>query len=70
MEKEICKTFFIAKNNEIIFLDFLDCLKNIQLKENDKFFIWGKRIDYNALKTTLIKKRKMRICSILLPKFL
>ncbi len=37
MEKEICKTFFIAKNNEIIFLDFLDCLKNIQLKENDNF---------------------------------
>ncbi|MCW1559067.1 capsular polysaccharide biosynthesis protein, partial [Campylobacter jejuni] len=34
----------------------LDCLKNIQLKESDKFFIWGKRIDYNALKTTLIKK--------------
>ncbi|EIJ4041045.1 capsular polysaccharide biosynthesis protein [Campylobacter jejuni] len=55
-KRKFVKPFFIAKNNEIIFLDFLDCLKNIQLKENDKFFIWGKRIDYNALKTTLIKK--------------
>lgn len=55
-KRKFAKPFFIAKNNEIIFLDFLDCLKNIQLKENDKFFIWGKRIDYNTLKTTLIKK--------------
>ncbi|EHN6902615.1 capsular polysaccharide biosynthesis protein [Campylobacter jejuni] len=55
-KRKFVKPFFIAKNNEIIFLDFLDCLKNIQLKENDKFFIWGRRIDYNALKTVLIKK--------------
>ncbi|EOC4236676.1 capsular polysaccharide biosynthesis protein [Campylobacter jejuni] len=55
-KRKFVKPFFIAKNNEIIFLDFLDCLKNIQLKENDKFFIWGRRIDYNVLKTTLIKK--------------
>ncbi|HEA8076317.1 TPA: capsular polysaccharide biosynthesis protein [Campylobacter jejuni] len=55
-KRKFVKPFFIAKNNEIIFLDFLDCLKNIQLKEDDKFFIWGKRIDYNTLKSTLIKK--------------
>ncbi|MFK0438806.1 capsular polysaccharide biosynthesis protein, partial [Campylobacter jejuni] len=30
-KRKFVKPFFIAKNNEIIFLDFLDCLKNIQL---------------------------------------
>ncbi|OEW36512.1 MULTISPECIES: capsular polysaccharide biosynthesis protein [Campylobacter] len=67
-KRKFVKPFFIAKNNEIIFLDFLDCLKNIQLKENDKFFIWGKRIDYNALKTTLIKKAQDENLSHFIPK--
>ncbi|WP_038815583.1 capsular polysaccharide biosynthesis protein [Campylobacter jejuni] len=50
------KPFFKAKDNEIIFLNSLKSLARYKLKENDKFFIWGKRIDYNTLKTTLIKK--------------
>ncbi|HBD2747886.1 TPA: capsular polysaccharide biosynthesis protein [Campylobacter jejuni] len=50
------KPFFKAKDNEIIFLNSLKSLVRYKLKENDKFFIWGKRIDYNTLKNTLIKK--------------
>ncbi|EOH0045762.1 capsular polysaccharide biosynthesis protein [Campylobacter jejuni] len=50
------RPFFKAKDNKIIFLNSLKSLARYKLKENDKFFIWGKRIDYNALKTTLIKK--------------
>ncbi len=41
---------------KLFFLNSLKSLARYKLKENDKFFIWGKRIDYNALKTTLIKK--------------
>ncbi|EAC2041850.1 capsular polysaccharide biosynthesis protein [Campylobacter jejuni] len=50
------KPFFKAKDNEIIFLNSLKSLARYKLKENDKFFIWGKKIDYNTLKSTLIKK--------------
>ncbi|GKX85506.1 capsule polysaccharide transporter [Campylobacter jejuni] len=50
------RPFFKAKDNKIIFLNSLKSLARYKLKENDKFLIWGKRIDYNALKTTLIKK--------------
>ncbi|MBX0677196.1 capsular polysaccharide biosynthesis protein [Campylobacter jejuni] len=50
------RPFFKTKDNKIIFLNSLKSLARYKLKENDKFFIWGKRIDYNALKTTLIKK--------------
>ncbi|EIP5773841.1 capsular polysaccharide biosynthesis protein [Campylobacter jejuni] len=55
-KRHFIKPFFKAKDNEIIFLNSLKSLAGYKLKENDKFFIWGKRIDYNALKTTLIKK--------------
>lgn len=56
MEKAFYQAFFKAKDNEIIFLNSIKSLLRYKLKEDDKFFIWGKRIDYNALKTTLIKK--------------
>lgn len=55
-KREFIKPFFIAKNNEIVFLDSLDYLNGIKLKENDKFFIWGKQIDYNIFKNMLIEK--------------
>ncbi|EAL6609293.1 capsular polysaccharide biosynthesis protein [Campylobacter jejuni] len=55
-KRHFIKPFFKAKDNKIIFLNSLKSLARYKLKENDKFFIWGKRIDYNALKTTLIKK--------------
>ncbi|EDP6004850.1 capsular polysaccharide biosynthesis protein [Campylobacter jejuni] len=55
-KRHFIKPFFKAKDNEIIFLNSLKLLSRCKLKENDKFFIWGKRIDCNALKTILIKK--------------
>lgn len=55
-KRHFIKPFFKAKDNEIIFLNSIKSLLRYKLKEDDKFFIWGKRIDYNALKTTLIKK--------------
>ncbi|ECL9532300.1 capsular polysaccharide biosynthesis protein [Campylobacter jejuni] len=55
-KRHFIKPFFNAKDNEIIFLNSLKSLARYKLKEDDKFFIWGKRIDYNTLKTTLIKK--------------
>ncbi|MFB1638713.1 capsular polysaccharide biosynthesis protein [Campylobacter jejuni] len=55
-KRHFIKPFFKAKDNEIIFLNSLKSLARYKLKENDKFFIWGRRIDYNALKSTLIKK--------------
>ncbi|EAI3994151.1 capsular polysaccharide biosynthesis protein [Campylobacter jejuni] len=55
-KRHFIKPFFKAKDNKIIFLNSLKSLARCKLKENDKFFIWGKRIDYNALKTTLVKK--------------
>ncbi|OEW91919.1 capsular polysaccharide biosynthesis protein [Campylobacter jejuni] len=62
------KPFFNAKDNEIIFLNSLKSLAGYKLKENDKFFIWGKKIDYNALKTTLIKKAQDEDLSNFTPK--
>ncbi|HFS5121003.1 TPA: capsular polysaccharide biosynthesis protein [Campylobacter jejuni] len=55
-KRHFIKPFFKAKDNEIIFLNSIKSLVRYKLKENDKFFIWGKRIDYNTLKNTLIKK--------------
>ena len=55
-KRHFIKPFFKAKNNEIVFLNSLKSLDRYKLKESDKFFIWGKRIDYNTLKTTLMKK--------------
>ncbi len=57
MEKVFYQAFFLRpKIIKLFFLNSLKSLARYKLKENDKFFIWGKRIDYNALKTTLIKK--------------
>ncbi|RTJ70582.1 capsular polysaccharide biosynthesis protein [Campylobacter jejuni] len=55
-KRHFIKPFFKAKDNEIIFLNSIKSLVRYKLKEDDKFFIWGKRIDYNILKSTLIKK--------------
>lgn len=55
-KRHFIKPFFKAKDNEIIFLNSIKSLLRYKLKEDDKFFIWGKRIDYNTLKSTLIKK--------------
>ncbi|MBC5857891.1 capsular polysaccharide biosynthesis protein [Campylobacter jejuni] len=55
-KRHFIKPFFKAKDNGIIFLNSLKSLDRYKFKENDKFFIWGKKIDYNTLKTTLIKK--------------
>ena len=55
-KRNFIQPFFKAKNNEIVFLNSLKSLDRYKLKESDKFFIWGKRIDYNTLKTTLMKK--------------
>ncbi|MBK1973910.1 capsular polysaccharide biosynthesis protein [Campylobacter sp. TTU-622] len=67
-KRNFIKPFFVAKNNEIIFLDLLDCLKNIKLKENDKFFIWGKQIDCNILKKNLTKKAQDENLQNFIPK--
>ncbi len=55
-KRHFIKPFFKAKDNKIIFLNSIKSLLRYKLKEDDKFFIWGKRIDYNTLKSTLIKK--------------
>ncbi|EAJ6945608.1 capsular polysaccharide biosynthesis protein [Campylobacter jejuni] len=67
-KRHFIKPFFNAKDNEIIFLNSLKSLAGYKLKENDKFFIWGKRIDYNTLKTTLIKKAQDEDLSNFTPK--
>ncbi|MFQ6342732.1 capsular polysaccharide biosynthesis protein [Campylobacter sp. VTCC 70190] len=67
-KRHFIKPFFKAKNNEIIFLNSLKALAKYKLRENDKFFIWGKRIDYNALKSTLIKKAQVENLSHFVPK--
>lgn len=50
-KRHFIKPFFKAKDNEIIFLNSLKSLAKYKLKENDKFFIWGKKYDENTLKT-------------------
>ncbi|WHN18040.1 capsular polysaccharide biosynthesis protein [Campylobacter jejuni] len=67
-KRHFIKPFFKAKDNEIIFLNSLKSLARYKLKESDKFFIWGRRIDYNALKTTLIKKAQDENLSYFTPK--
>lgn len=57
MEKAFYQAFLRLKIMKL-FLNSLKSLARYKLKENDKFFIWGKRIDYNALKTTLIKSAR------------
>ncbi|TEY03986.1 capsular polysaccharide biosynthesis protein [Campylobacter sp. US33a] len=57
-KRSFIKPFFKAKDNKIIFLNSLKNLKKYKLQINDKFFIWGKRIDFDTLKNTLILKAK------------
>ncbi|EKR5783197.1 capsular polysaccharide biosynthesis protein [Campylobacter jejuni] len=67
-KRHFIKPFFNAKDNKIIFLNSLKSLAGYKLKENDKFFIWGKRIDYNTLKSTLVKKAQDEDLSNFTPK--
>ncbi|EAH9368132.1 capsular polysaccharide biosynthesis protein [Campylobacter jejuni] len=67
-KRHFIKPFFNAKDNEMIFLNSLKSLAGYKLKENDKFFIWGKRIDYNTLKSTLVKKAQDEDLSNFTPK--
>ena len=67
-KRHFIKPFFNAKDNEIIFLNSFKSLAGYKLKENDKFFIWGKRIDYNTLKSTLVKKAQDEDLSNFTPK--
>ncbi|EAI4099261.1 capsular polysaccharide biosynthesis protein [Campylobacter jejuni] len=57
-KRHFIKPFFKAKDNEIIFLNSLKSLARYKLKENDKFFIWGKKYDENTLKNLLLIKAK------------
>ncbi|EDP5497988.1 capsular polysaccharide biosynthesis protein [Campylobacter jejuni] len=57
-KRHFIKPFFKAKDNEIIFLNSLKSLARYKLKENDKFFIWGKKYDENTLKNLLLTKAK------------
>ncbi|MBZ7961373.1 capsular polysaccharide biosynthesis protein [Campylobacter molothri] len=62
------KPFFKAKDNEIIFLNSLKALNKYKLTKSDKFFIWGKRVDFNELKNILIKKAQDENLSDFIPK--
>ncbi|EAB5362494.1 capsular polysaccharide biosynthesis protein [Campylobacter jejuni] len=57
-KRHFIKPFFNAKDNEIIFLNSLKSLVRYKLKEDDKFFIWGKKYDENTLKNLLLVKAK------------
>lgn len=57
-KRSFIKPFFHAKNNKIIFLNSLENLKKYKVQINDKFFIWGRRVDFDMLKNTLISKAK------------
>ncbi|ECL3021359.1 capsular polysaccharide biosynthesis protein [Campylobacter jejuni] len=57
-KRHFIKPFFNAKDNEIIFLNSLKSLVRYKLKEDDKFFIWGKKYDENTLKNLLLVKVK------------
>ncbi|HAA1523771.1 TPA_asm: capsular polysaccharide biosynthesis protein [Campylobacter jejuni] len=57
-KRHFIKPFFKAKNNEIIFLNSIKSLVRYKLKEDDKFFIWGKKYDENTLKNLLLAKAK------------
>ncbi len=57
-KRSFIKPFFKAKDNKIIFLNSLKNLKKYKLQLDDKFFIWGKRVDFDTLKNTLILKAK------------
>lgn len=57
-KRHFIKPFFKAKNNKIIFLNSIKSLARYKLKEDDKFFIWGKKYDDNTLKNLLLVKVK------------
>lgn len=57
-KRHFIKPFFKAKDNEIIFLNSIKSLVRYKLKEDDKFFIWGKKYDENTLKNLLLIKAK------------
>lgn len=57
-KRHFVKPFFKAKDNEIIFLNSIKSLAKYKLKEDDKFFIWGKKYDENTLKNLLLAKAK------------
>ncbi|MBM0637574.1 capsular polysaccharide biosynthesis protein [Campylobacter sp. VicNov18] len=67
-KRQFVKPFFKAKNNEIIFLDSIDGLSNIILQKNDKFFIWGKKVAFDKLQNTLIKKAQNENLKHFIPK--
>ncbi|EAH4758855.1 capsular polysaccharide biosynthesis protein [Campylobacter jejuni] len=67
-KRHFIKPFFKAKDNEIIFLNSLKSLAGYKLKENDKFFIWGKKYDENTLKNLLLVKAKEQNLTNFTPK--
>ncbi|EAM0081495.1 capsular polysaccharide biosynthesis protein [Campylobacter jejuni] len=67
-KRHFIKPFFNAKDNEIIFLNSLKSLAGYKLKENDKFFIWGKKYDENTLKNLLLVKAKEQNLTNFTPK--
>lgn len=48
-KREFTKPFFKAKDNKIIFLNSLDELYKVNLKFEDKIFVWGRKYDKNSL---------------------
>ncbi|EAH5180459.1 capsular polysaccharide biosynthesis protein [Campylobacter jejuni] len=67
-KRHFIKPFFKAKNNEIIFLNSIKSLARYKLKEDDKFFIWGKKYDENTLKNLLLVKAKEQNLTSFTPK--
>ncbi|HID0754112.1 capsular polysaccharide biosynthesis protein [Campylobacter jejuni] len=67
-KRHFIKPFFNAKDNEIIFLNSIKSLVRYKLKEDDKFFIWGKKYDDNTLKNLLLVKVKEQNLTNFTPK--
>ncbi|ECC0610296.1 capsular polysaccharide biosynthesis protein [Campylobacter jejuni] len=67
-KRHFIKPFFKAKDNKIIFLNSLKSLARYKLKEDDKFFIWGKKYDENTLKNLLLVKAKEQNLTSFTPK--
>ncbi|EAK9927803.1 capsular polysaccharide biosynthesis protein [Campylobacter jejuni] len=67
-KRRFIKPFFKAKDNEIIFLNSIKSLVRYKLKEDDKFFIWGKKYDENTLKNLLLVKAKEQNLTNFTPK--
>ncbi|EAJ2374693.1 capsular polysaccharide biosynthesis protein [Campylobacter jejuni] len=67
-KRHFIKPFFKAKDNEIIFLNSIKSLVRYKLKEDDKFFIWGKKYDENTLKNLLLVKAKEQNLTNFTPK--